>query len=155
VLWHVCLLRIFYRFENTTFQFTFRSQYNEGNCACSCVGIYQPKGLGVFFGGDHISQHFAGHLPHSELEFRRAETKTPASQLEAHLQAAPVERLQEHCDIVQQPVRQIAVRGPRQYPRRYQPKRWRWNGLGTNVQGWHEDFPVPRGDCCRPWTHTH
>jgi hypothetical protein len=34
-----------------------------------------------------------GHLSHSALELRRAETTTSASQLEAHLQAAPVEQL--------------------------------------------------------------
>jgi hypothetical protein len=65
----------------------------------------------------------AGHLPHSALEFRRAETTISASQLEAHLQAAPVEQFPENHDIVEQSACQVADRGPRQRPRRYQPKR--------------------------------
>jgi hypothetical protein len=63
----------------------------------------------------------AGNLPYSALEFRLAET-TSASQLEAHLQAAPVEESPENHDIVEQSACQVADRGPRQCPRRYQPK---------------------------------
>jgi hypothetical protein len=44
----------------------------------------------------------AGHLPHSALEPRFAETTTSASHLEAHLQVAPVEQLPENHDIVEQ-----------------------------------------------------
>jgi hypothetical protein len=62
------------------------------------------------------------HLPHSALELRRAETTTSASQQEAHLKAAPVEQFQENHDIVEESACQVAVRGPRQRPRRYQPK---------------------------------
>jgi ferredoxin len=76
-----------------------------------------------------------GHLPHSALELRRAETTTSASQLEAHLQAAPVEQFPEYHDIVEQSACQVADRGPRQRPRRYQLKRWRWTGLDTHVRG--------------------
>jgi hypothetical protein len=42
----------------------------------------------------------AGHLPHNVLELRRVETTTSASQLEAHLQTAPVEQFPENHDIV-------------------------------------------------------
>jgi hypothetical protein len=44
----------------------------------------------------------AGHLSHSALQLRRAETTTSASQLEAHLQAAPVEQFPENHDTVEQ-----------------------------------------------------
>jgi hypothetical protein len=44
----------------------------------------------------------AGHLPHNALELCRAETTTSASQLEAHLQAAPVEKFPENYDIDEQ-----------------------------------------------------
>jgi hypothetical protein len=40
-----------------------------------------------------------GHLPHSALELRRAETTTSASHLEAHLQTALVELFSENHDI--------------------------------------------------------
>jgi hypothetical protein len=43
-----------------------------------------------------------GHIPHSALELRRAVTTSSASQLEAHLQAAPVEQFPENHDIVEQ-----------------------------------------------------
>jgi hypothetical protein len=39
-----------------------------------------------------------GHLPHSALELRRTETAISASQLKAHLQAAPVEQFPENYD---------------------------------------------------------
>jgi hypothetical protein len=65
----------------------------------------------------------AGHLPHSALELRHAETTTSASQLEAHLQAAPVEQFPENHNIVEQSACQLADRGPRQCLRRYRPKR--------------------------------
>jgi hypothetical protein len=45
----------------------------------------------------------AGHLSHSSLELRRA------LQLEAHLQAAPVEQLPEYQDTVEQSEFQIAL----------------------------------------------
>jgi hypothetical protein len=44
----------------------------------------------------------AGHLPYSALERHRAETITSATQLEAQLQAAPVEQFSENHDIVEQ-----------------------------------------------------
>jgi hypothetical protein len=65
----------------------------------------------------------AGHLPDSALELRRAETTTSVSQLEAHLQAAPVKQFSENHDIVEQSACQVADRGPRQCPRRYQSNR--------------------------------
>jgi hypothetical protein len=58
----------------------------------------------------------AGHPPHSELELRRSATTTSASQLEAHLQAAPVEQFPENHSIAEQLACQIADRSPRQYP---------------------------------------
>jgi hypothetical protein len=54
----------------------------------------------------------AGHLLHSALELRRTETTTSASQLEAHLQAAPVEQFPQNHDIIEQSVCQVADRGP-------------------------------------------
>jgi hypothetical protein len=67
----------------------------------------------------------AGHLPHSALELRRAETPAPTSQLERERQAAPVEQLphSRNHDIVHQSACQVANRGPRQCRRRFQPKR--------------------------------
>jgi hypothetical protein len=44
----------------------------------------------------------AGYLPHNELELPHAETRTSASQLEAHLQAAPVEQFPGNHDIAEQ-----------------------------------------------------
>jgi hypothetical protein len=67
----------------------------------------------------------AGHLPHSALDLRSAETTTSASQLEAHLQAAPVEQFPENHGITEQSACRVAERGPGQCPRRYQPKRRR------------------------------
>jgi hypothetical protein len=55
----------------------------------------------------------AGYLPHSALELRRAETTNSASQLKAHLQAAPVEHFTESHNIAEQS----------ECPGRYQPKR--------------------------------
>jgi hypothetical protein len=65
----------------------------------------------------------AGHLPHSALELCRAETKTSASQLQAHLQATPVEQFPENHDIVERSACQVGDSCQRQCPRRYQPKR--------------------------------
>jgi hypothetical protein len=65
----------------------------------------------------------AGHLPHIALKLLRTETTTSASQLEAHLQAAPAEQFPENHDIVEQSACQVSDKGPRQWPRRYQPKR--------------------------------
>jgi hypothetical protein len=31
------------------------------------------------------------------------------------------------------------------------PKRGRWSGLDTHVRGYHEYYPLPRGDCCGRW----
>jgi hypothetical protein len=42
------------------------------------------------------------HLPHCALELLHAETTTFASQLEAHLQAAPVEQFPENQYIIEQ-----------------------------------------------------
>jgi hypothetical protein len=50
----------------------------------------------------------ADQLPHCAVELRRAETTTSASQLEAHLQAAPVEQFPENRDIVGQSASQVA-----------------------------------------------
>jgi hypothetical protein len=44
-------------------------------------------------------------LPHSVPELHHAETTTTASQLETHLQAAPVEQFPENHDIIDQSVR--------------------------------------------------
>jgi hypothetical protein len=43
--------------------------------------------------------------PHSVLELHHAETTCTASQLETHLQVAPVERFPENHDIIDQSVR--------------------------------------------------
>jgi hypothetical protein len=48
---------------------------------------------------DMLRSSAAGHLPHSA---RRAETTNCTSQLEAQLQAAPVEQFQENHDVVGQ-----------------------------------------------------
>jgi hypothetical protein len=56
----------------------------------------------------------AGHVPHTAREFCHAEITASAPQLEAHLQAAPVEQFPENDDIVQQSGRQVADRGPLQ-----------------------------------------
>jgi hypothetical protein len=64
----------------------------------------------------------AGRISHSALEFRRPETTTSSSQLEAP-QAAPVEQFPENQDIVERPACQAADRGPRQCHRRFQVKR--------------------------------
>jgi hypothetical protein len=48
---------------------------------------------------DMLCSTTAGHLPQSALELRHAETTTSASQLGAHLQAAPVEYFPEYHDI--------------------------------------------------------
>jgi hypothetical protein len=64
----------------------------------------------------------AGHLPHSMLEFCYAETTTPASQLEAHLQAAWVEHFPGNHDITEQSACWIAARGSQQGPWKLQPK---------------------------------
>jgi hypothetical protein len=42
------------------------------------------------------------------MDLRHAETTTSASQLEAHLQAAPVEQFPENHDIIEQPACQVA-----------------------------------------------
>jgi hypothetical protein len=65
---------------------------------------------------DMLRSTTAGHLPPSALVLRRAETTTSASQLEAHLQAAPVEQFSENHDIVEQSACQIADRGLRRSP---------------------------------------
>jgi hypothetical protein len=49
----------------------------------------------------------ARHLPHCALELHHVETTTSASQLEAHLQAAPVEQFPENQYIVEQSARQL------------------------------------------------
>jgi hypothetical protein len=48
-------------------------------------------------------------LPHSALKLRPAETRSSASQLEAHLQAAPVEQCPYNRDIVEQVACQAAA----------------------------------------------
>jgi hypothetical protein len=45
-----------------------------------------------------------GYFPHRGLELRCAETTTSASQLEASLEAAPIEQFPENHDIVEQPI---------------------------------------------------
>jgi hypothetical protein len=42
----------------------------------------------------------AGRLPHSVPELHHAETTTTASQLETHIQAAPVEQFAENRDTI-------------------------------------------------------
>jgi hypothetical protein len=64
----------------------------------------------------------AVHLSHSMLELRRSQTTTSASQLEAHLRATSAEQFPENLDIVGQSACQVANRGPRQCPRRFQSK---------------------------------
>jgi hypothetical protein len=70
---------------------------------------------------DMLRSATAGRHAHSALELRRAET-TSASQPGALLQAAPVEQLPGNRDIIAQPAYQVAYRGPRQCPRRFQSK---------------------------------
>jgi hypothetical protein len=69
-----------------------------------------------------------GH-PHSALELHLAKTTTSAWKLEAYLQASPVEQFPENRDIVEQSAGQVASRGPRECPQRFQSKRWRWSDL--------------------------
>jgi hypothetical protein len=45
---------------------------------------------------DKLRSTTAGHLPHSSLELRHAETKNFVSQLKVHLQAAQVEQFPEN-----------------------------------------------------------
>lgn len=54
----------------------------------------------------------AGHLPHSPLHLCCAEATTSASQLETHLQAAPVKQFPENHDIIKQSGCQVADREP-------------------------------------------
>jgi hypothetical protein len=65
----------------------------------------------------------AGQLPHGALQqLRLAEITTPASQLEAHIQTAPVEQFPERPYIVEQSAFKVADKGQRQCPRKFQPK---------------------------------
>jgi hypothetical protein len=65
----------------------------------------------------------AGKFPHGALELHLAEYTNSASQLQAYLQIAPVERFPESPDIVDQSAFKVADRGQRQCPRKFQPKR--------------------------------
>jgi hypothetical protein len=52
------------------------------------------------------------HLPHIAMELRPAATKTSASQLEAHIQAATAQQLPENRDGFEQSACHAAEKGP-------------------------------------------
>jgi hypothetical protein len=72
---------------------------------------------------DTLRSTTTGHLPHSALGLRHAETTTSVSQLEAYLQVSPVDQFPENRDIVEKSVCQVAEKGPRQRRRLLKPKR--------------------------------
>jgi hypothetical protein len=58
------------------------------------------------------------------LKLYHAETATAATQVEAHLQAVKITTVSRKSKMVEQSACHVADKGPQQYSRLFQPKRW-------------------------------
>jgi len=87
----------------------------------------------------NLPRHIA--FSHSEIQRCRTATATPASQIKALLQAAPVKHLTQNYDIAEPLDCQVSYKVWRQCPRRHQPNSWRWSKLENHVGESRKNIP--------------